>query len=113
VHAERCGYAHAHAGVAPLRLAREPRYVAQRVTPRREEVRHHHDLARARFDAGVDRLGQARARHREVRRRDAPAGQTPLERGGHGGELPVRGALAAAVVDEQHGAPKRARLPHQ
>jgi hypothetical protein len=113
VNAERRRDADAHAGMARARFAREARHVAQRVTARRQEVRHHHDFARARCDAGVDRLGHARACEGEVRRRDAPPGQAPRERRRHRGELAVRGALAAAVVDEQHGAPRRAPRRHQ
>jgi hypothetical protein len=113
VHAERRRDAHAHAGMARARLARELRHVAQRVAAGREEVGHHHDLARARRDAGVDRFGQARAREREVRNADGATGQAALERGRDGSELAIRGALAAAVIDEQHGAPGRAPRLHQ
>jgi hypothetical protein len=105
VQAERRRHANAHAGMARARRARELRHVAQRVAAGREEVGHHHDLARARGDAGVDRFGQARAREREMRGADGAAGQAAAERGRDGGELSVRRALAAAVVDEQHGAP--------
>jgi hypothetical protein len=113
MHAERGGHAHAHVGVAGARLARELRHIAQRVAAGREEVRHHHHLARACRDAGVDRLGHGRALDGEVRRHHPPAGQAARERGRDGRELSVRGALAAAVIDEHHGAPGRPPRRHQ
>jgi hypothetical protein len=113
VNAERRGDAHAHLGVACARLARELRHVDPRVTAGREEVRHHHHLAGAGRDARVDRLGHTRARERQVRRRDAPTGQALRERGRDGGERAVRADLAAAVIDEEHGAPGSAPRRHQ
>jgi len=113
VHAERRGDADPHAGMAGAGFAREARHVAARVAARREEVGHDDDLARAGGGAGVDRVGQGRLREREVRRRDPPPGPAPREHGGDRRELPIRGALAAAVIDEHDGAPARSPRRHQ
>jgi hypothetical protein len=94
------------------RFAGEPRYVVPGVTAGCEEIRHHHDLARTLGDAGSDRLGQARCSDREVRCSDASPGQPPSERGRDACELGVRGVLAAAVIDQDHG-PPAGGLRHQ
>jgi len=94
------------------RCAGEPRYVVLCVAAGREEVRHHHDLSRTLGDAGVDRSGQARRGDREVRRCDALPSELPGERARYGGELGVRRALAAAVIDQDHGPPSGG-LVHQ
>jgi hypothetical protein len=110
---ERPCNADAHARVARARFAGEARHVSRRVSPRPEEVGHHHDLARAGGGAGVDRFGQRGPREREVRRRDLAPGQPAAERRGDRGELAVRCALAAAVIDEDDGAHVGGSALHQ
>ena len=88
----------------------EARDVACRVAAGREEVGHHHDLARAGGDAACDRVGRAGQREsRGARSRSCRPGRRARERRSDGGELPVRRALAAAVIDEDDGAPRVAR----
>ena len=103
MHTEGRAHPDAHPGMPCACLAGEPRHVPQRVPAGREEVRHHHDLARSLGDARVDCRGQARRREREMCRRDALPAQAPPERGRDGRELGVRGTFAAAVIDEDHG----------
>jgi hypothetical protein len=113
VDAERRRDADADARVAHARLAGELRHVARRVSPWPEEVGHDHDLARARRDARCDRRRNSGRRDREVRRRDPPTRQAAAECRRYGGELPVRRGFAAAVVDQDDGAPARAPPLHQ
>jgi hypothetical protein len=113
VDAERRRDADANAGMAGARRAGQGGHVARGVAPGPEEVGHHYDLARTPGDAGVDRLGEARPRDREVRRRDAPSRQAPGERSRDRGELAVRGGLAAAVIHEDDGPPASGQRAHQ
>jgi len=109
---ERGRDAHAHARVPAGRAACEARHVAAGVAAGREEVRHHDDLARTARDARVDRVGDARRHEREVRDGDVASRQPPRKGPGDASELRVRGGLAAAVVDEHHGASAHSGL-HQ